>query len=545
MGSGITFTGLSSGLDTQAIVEKLMEIERQPVVRFQEQQALIGQKLDLFQDIAAKLNSLNSSIATLNSQTDLSAKALTSSDNAAITGSATSYAANGSYTISEITNLATAHSESFIGVQDQTAEFEAGTYFNFEVDGTSYSIDLTAMDADEKNLEGLRDAINAEAGDDVNAFIMNTGADDDPYKLVIQSLETGEDNRIINVSTDIDVTTSGGTADFDTVVSEQVLGSDASFVFNGVTITRSTNSVDDLIEGITFNLKKETTDPVTITVANDTESVKSDIEDFISKYNDLNAIIQEQFDLDSETGEAGLLAGDTTLRQIQSAMHTAVIKGVTDSDGNRYSLASVGVEFDKETGDLSLDTEKFEEALASSDGDLIFDVFTTRGVPSSSDVRYVSSSNDTQEGTYGITITGEDGNGNIEGYFTFDGTNYIGIGSGNYLTGPDGSPMEGLKIGITEGVTGDLGTIHFSVGVAGKLTRNIDGYIRPLTGLLPKLEDRLEADIAELTVQIENFEARLVDRERVLTNQFLAAEEAISALQSQQSAFAAQLANLS
>jgi flagellar hook-associated protein 2 len=539
----INFSGLS-GLDTEAIVEALLSIERRPLEQIEQQQALTQLKREFFQEISSQLGSLESAIGSLNKLSGLNAKSASSSNENVLTASATAFAQNGTFTISEITRLATNHSESFLGVADKTAQFVSGTTFDFSVNGNDYSIDVSALAAEDQTLEGLRDAINDQAGDDVTAVIINTGDPDDPYKLSLRSNESGEEAQITGISTDIQVTTSTGSAALATVAGEQVLGENALFTFNGVEISRASNTVDDLLEGISFTLKAESASPVSITVDNDTAEIESNIQSFIDAYNEINAVIQEQFTFNPETGSAGALSGDSTLRSIQSTLQSLVVGGVADADGNRYSLGTIGIDVDSKTGELSLDSERLQEALESGDKELLLDLFMVRGTASNSDVSYVTSTDATQAGTYSINITGDDGNGNVTGTFTLNGEVFVGVGNGDILIGPEGTAAEGLKVRIANGATGDLGTLFLSVGVAEKFERQIDGYVAPITGLLPSLDDALEEQINSFNDQIEIFEERLAQRERILLAQFAAAEEALAALQSQQSAFESQLKGL-
>lgn len=544
MGS-INFTGLSSGLDTNAIVEKLLEIERQPLSVIELQQATLEAKQAAFGSINTKLVALDSAVSKISTSSGINLRTASTSDSAILTATANANAQVGTFNISKITSLAKAHSEAFTGVTDQDAAFASGTTFSFKVDGETYSIDIDDLPVSEQNLTGLRDAINDTAGDVVQASIINTGNANDPYKLVIQSKETGEANRITDISTDITVNTSGGTVALATVGSEQILGTDAKFTFNGVEIQRSTNTIDDVITGLTLNLKATSDTPVSITVEQDGDALKENINSFITAYNELNAAIQEQFKYDEEAGSAGLLSGDSTLRQIQSTMQQLVIRGVTDADGNRYSLATIGIEFSKEDGSLSLNEETFEDALANSDVDLFLDVLTSRGVTSGNQAFFVSSGTNTQAGTYGISVSSWDGSGNVQGSFSLNGQTYAATGSGEFLTGAAGTPVEGLRIRIANGATGNLGSVTYSVGIASQLDRTINSFTSPLTGLLPKLDSQYEEELARLDDQIEEFEERLALRERELKAQFTAAEEALSSLQSQQASLQAQLSSLS
>jgi flagellar hook-associated protein 2 len=531
MSGAISFSGLFSGLDVDSIVEKLLEIERQPLYVIENRQSEEQDRLSVYQDLQSRLSSLDSTILSLNSALTLGAKLASSSNTTALTASANSSAAIGTYTIDSITTLAKAASEASIGVSDKTADFVSGSSFSFDVGTETVTINLTE---DQTTLEGLRDAINSQAGDLVTASIVNTGDANDPYKLIIRSDETGAANDISNFSTDIVVSTSGGDTALSFVSGESVQGVDAVFKINGVQISRGSNTISDVIDGLTLTLNGKTDDPVTVTVSADTDTIKSALNDFITAYNDVNSLIQAQFSYDEETGSAGVLSGDATLRQIQSSLQSLVVRGITDADGNRYSLATIGVSIDKYSGELSLDEDKMATAI-ESDSSLLFNLFLARGAASDSRVSYAGSTDSTTEGVYSINITGWDGNGNVQGTFTLDGQVYTGVGNGQYLSGPAGSPAEGLKIKITDGATGDLGTITYTVGVAEMFERKLDDFITPLDGLLPKLQTSLEKEIANMDDQITAFEERLATRETQLYAEFTAAEEAIAQLQSIQS----------
>jgi len=542
MSGPVTFTGLFSGLDTASIVEALMNIERRPLTVLQDRQSETQEKLSVFQDLESRLASLDSAVQTLNLAGTVNAKTATSSNTNALGVSASASAATGNFTVDSITQLARAASEASIGVTDKTADFVSGSTFSFDVGTQNISITLGEG---QLTLEGLRDAINADSSGLASASIIDTGDANDPYKLIIRSVETGAENDISNISTDIVVTTSGGDVALSFVPGESVDAQDAIFVVSGVQISRSSNSVNDVVEGVTLELLSEAASPINVAVSRNTDTLKSAIEDFITAYNDVNSLIQSQFQFDEETGQAGPLSGDFTMRRIQSSLQSMVMGGVTDADGNRYSLGVIGLEIDKYSGDLSLDETKFNEAAANDDADLFADLFLKTGTPSDSRVTYVSSSHDTLAGDYDINITGYDGEGNVQGTFTLDGEVYTGVGEGQYLVGPDDSPAENLRIRIASGVTGDLGTLHFTVGVAEQFERFLDDFITPLVGILPGVEDQLQKDMADMDDQIAAFEERLLVRERELYAQFIAAEQAIAALQSQSQSLQQQLGTLS
>lgn len=536
MGGPISFMGLSSGLDTQAIIDRLMQIERQPLALIEQKQELTEQKLEIYRDLSSRLELLDTSVNALNLQSTVAAKSATSSNTDVLDVTASAAADIGSQTIDSITQLARAASEGSVGVSDRTAEFDQGTYFNFKVGETEYEITLSD---DQKTLEGLRDAINAAAGDDVTASIIDTGVETDNYKLVLRSDNTGADYDISDISTDIDVTTG-----VDLTFVDSVEGRNAVFEVNGVEVSRSSNTVTDVIEGLTIQLKQESGSAVTIGVSRDTTSLQEAVEDFIGKYNDVNSLIQAQFEIDPDTNQAGVLSGDSNLRSIYQRLQQLVVRGIEDSEGNRHSLASIGVDIDKYTGDLSLDETRFEEAVADNESEFFVTLFLRNGVSSDSRVSYVSSTHQTEAGDYGVTVTGYDGDGNVQGYFTLNGEQISATGSGQYLGGASGTDAQGLRVRIASGATGSLGSIYFTVGVAESFERSLDDMLTPLVGQLDRIESRLEDEITGLTEEIESFEVRLEERQRQLLLQFAAAEDAIAQLNSQSSAFQQQLAQL-
>jgi len=91
-------------------------------------------------------------------------------------------------------------------------------------------------------------------------------------------------------------------------------GADASFTLDGVAVTRSSNTVDDLIDGLTLNLKKAASDTtVTLTVGRDYEGIKEAISGFVTAYNDVMNAINAQMTYNSDSGTAGgPLFGDST-----------------------------------------------------------------------------------------------------------------------------------------------------------------------------------------------------------------------------------------
>lgn len=132
---------------------------------------------------------------------------------------------------------------------------------------------------------------------------------------------------------------------------------------NNISVTRSSNTITDLIEGMTLYLKKQGT--ANITVTNNTASVKASIQSFVSSYNDLISNIGKQLSFDKNKDTQGVLMGDFTLRLIQSNIRNITTSKIGGLSGSISSLAQIGITTNKSDGTLVIDETKLDTALAS------------------------------------------------------------------------------------------------------------------------------------------------------------------------------------
>ena len=246
-------------------------------------------------------------------------------------------------------------------------------------------------------LENIINQINDGAGDVLKASIVNTGGENG-YKMILQSKESGEKNQI-KFSVKGDQTALQGAQDvlkelgFNTKAEEikddqgKITGynlvidtantsaggkqlqkaQDAKFNFNGIDITRSSNSVDDLIIGVTFNLnnvdeKNSTTGALkesVITIGKDTDAVVKSLKSMVTAYNDLISNITTATSYDRENDVAGTLNGMSEITGIKRKLQNLFES--TNSDGK--SLQSFGFSF-TEKGVLSVDESKLKDTIS-------------------------------------------------------------------------------------------------------------------------------------------------------------------------------------
>ena len=242
-------------------------------------------------------------------------------------------------------------------------------------------------------LEDIINQINDGAGDAIKASIVNTGGENG-YKMILQSKESGEKNQIkfsvkgdkadgakqvlsalgFNATEKAVTDEKGNTTGFDfsldftgSEAKQLQKAQDAKFNFNGIDITRSSNSVDDLIVGVTFNLnnvdeKNSTTGALkesVITIGKDTDAVVKSLKSMVTAYNDLISNISTATSYDRENGVAGTLNGMSEITGIKRKLQNLFES--SNSDGK--SLQNFGFSF-TEKGVLSVDESKLKDTIS-------------------------------------------------------------------------------------------------------------------------------------------------------------------------------------
>jgi flagellar hook-associated protein 2 len=358
--ANIQFGGLITGLDTNALVAGLVQAERRSLTVLQSQKVRFQAQDAVFTSVIGALATLKSSAQNLSLTTDFNKRSATSSDATVLTASASSTAAVGSSLVT-VDSLAKAQSVQSISFNQTNATIGTGTLV-LAVNGTGTQV---VIDDTNRTLDGLRDAIN-NSGAPVTATIVNvlagTPAD---YRLVVQSDQAGTANAVSisgTVTGGIDPFTNGG----------QVLqaATDAVFAVNGLKVTRSSNTISDVIAGVTFTLLNEgdrdgvidATDPTAkITVVADNSKITDAITEVVENFNAVNKIVNDQFTLDPNSNRQGSTAGDAALRGMLSRLRKEV--GSVGGTGAGYGyLSDVGIKFEKD-GSLSLDKGKLADAL--------------------------------------------------------------------------------------------------------------------------------------------------------------------------------------
>ncbi|MBU2710482.1 flagellar filament capping protein FliD [Zooshikella harenae] len=411
--ASISSVGFGSGVFSSELIDQLVQVEREPTVkRLDQREAEINTQLSDFGRIQSALINLRLSARVLSNPDALGAlKATSTASNFSATVDDSS-AVTGTYSV-EVTELAQAHAIATGVFVDKETTLGTGT-LNITAGGTSAAI---TIDNGNNTLEGVRDAINAESDLGVTASVIDTGSG---YQLVLAATETGLDNAVeVNVTDDDgnNIDTSGlsqlafnGSAQN---LTETVAALDSSVKINGITLTRSSNVIDDAIEGVTLNLTgKNAGSPATLKLELDSSGITERVQDFVDKYNELQTLVNEVTAFDTSTNQSGSLLGDASLRNIMSQTRNllgSIVSGL-ESAGVR-TLSEIGIttkasigESSSDSGTLIFDATTFKQKLASSRDDIMA-IFAEQGRTTDSQVKFLSSTDLTKAGSYSINVT--------------------------------------------------------------------------------------------------------------------------------------------
>lgn len=372
----ISSPGIGSGLDVNSIVTQLVAIERQPITQLQTQASALQTKLSAFGKVQSYLSTLRDAAAALTSPSTWSQTTGTSSDTSSV--SVTTDASNrpGNYSV-QVTQLAQAQtniSKTYASADDLVGEgtlhIELGSWDSgstFTANPAATAVDIS-IGPPAKSLAQVRDMVNAaNAGITATVLTDASGA-----RLVFTSSTTGAANGFKVTVTDNDggnVDTSGLSAlAFDPSVgvvtmSRALAAANASALINGATVTSATNSLTNVIDGMTLQLQRVTTAPVQITTASDKDAVRKKIEDFVKAYNDLNNELATDTKYDAATKAAGTLQGDSAAVSLRNGLRS-MLGGTSGASTVFTRLADIGFNVQRD-GTVSLDSTKLDNALAN------------------------------------------------------------------------------------------------------------------------------------------------------------------------------------
>lgn len=362
MAGSISSLGIGSGVLTSDVIDQLKEADKAKMVTPVEKKVTANQqKQDSFSLLTSLMTSFKASASALSYDTIFDNK------NVSVTGDAQVSVEAGSNVSSFTLETVTLAKKDItqLGAVASSSSSVASADGTLTINGTAVSY-TSGMTLDE-----LAQAITDTVGSSVDASVLQTGTGQ--YSLVLTSASTGADQAIT-------VTDTSGFLDaalFDpydaatnpTGYQKIQTATDATFKYNGITATRSTNDISDLITGVSISLKTEG-DISTVDISQDTSSVTDEMQNFVDAYNTLMTNLKDMTVYDAENGVKGVFSGDSFVK----SLGREITNTITTVNGSGNSLLNYGIDIDR-YGTMSFDSSVLDAAL-SSDSDAVKEFFT-------------------------------------------------------------------------------------------------------------------------------------------------------------------------
>lgn len=565
MTNGISFQGITSGVQTDPLVSAIMAQNSLPLVRLQKQQSLNTARQAALTSMQTDMTALANSLQTLQyTGSGFDARAVTSSDpqNAHVTATAAGVAP-GSYEV-QVSTVATQGriAPALDGLGNPTLATSdpsgAGTSqvftpgaapARFAIQGTDGVVKVITLNDGNNSLNGLQSAINA-SGAGVTASIVNTGTGAKPYQLVLTAKDTGT-GTTGGVVTLADLTGNDGTSVGNllgiqagtvdslaapTAVSgglRSAAATDAVFSVNGLLLTRKTNQVTDAVSGLTLKLTQGQQAAATIfTVSGDKGAITLSMQDVISKFNTLatnyKAAATATRDASGNIVPAPLSSDPTARRmlaQVRAAL-TGIPAGLPAS-ATFKSTGDLGITGNPD-GTLTLDAAAFQKAL-DQDPDGAKRVFAFTGSTSNGVVGFSQGAAHTTALNVAFTVTGYDGNtGGWSGTLAADGGAPVAVTGtkDGQVAGVEGTSMEGLRLSVTGTGTG---TLSLTKGAA-QSTQDLVASLTSYQGLIWNTQQTITQTNANLDARVKSRQVLLYTQQKRLKQRFAEMEASVSQL---------------
>jgi len=377
----VSSLGVGSGLDLSSLLTQLVEAERAPTTqRLDLKEAQAQASISAFGSLKSSLADFQTILKDLTDLTEFQDRSTTTSNPEIFTVTADSTASVGSTDIN-VLNLASAHKLTTGSFAAPDAVIGTGS-LTIDAGGSSFNINIT-----DGSVNAIKDAINnSAAAEKMTASIITVDDTDNPgssvTKLVLNAKDAGANNAIeisvIDDDDDNDYTTGLSQLLFKpsdpnnqlTQLDEAV---DAKITVDGFAVSSETNEFKDAIEGVTITALKASEDPEneppeTLAIALNTTAIKGKLASFTTAFNGLKDTLNQLSDYNAETGQAGLLSGDATVRVTEEQIER-LLYSFSDGNGAVNSLSQLGITTG-EKGRLSLDDTVLDKVVASNFNDI-------------------------------------------------------------------------------------------------------------------------------------------------------------------------------
>lgn len=370
MTSSVSIMGTYSGI-TMDTIDQLIQAESGKLTQYTNQQTELTNEKNAWKDINTRLDSLYKKFDALKDIETFDSKKVSNSNEKTVTVSAGTGAIEGTYNVL-VNKLAT------------SSQLTSGTITAMNNKKATDPLDLDGKlqltDADQKVVK-----VDAKSGDSLKDIV--TKINDESKKVESGLHASIVDNRIVLMDSNmgersITIENSKLAEDLSLFEDEAnisksakfTIGNAAELTVNGIDITRNSNTITDVVEGLTFNLTdvSENNQISTIKVVEDYEKTTTAIQAFVDQYNSVMSFIDKQLDVgdpSAEKNSTGALTGDSSLMRLQSQLRSLMTVSSKESTQPIQALSDIGIEVDR-YGQASLDSDKLKEVLAENSNNI-------------------------------------------------------------------------------------------------------------------------------------------------------------------------------
>lgn len=375
----ISSIGIGSGLDINSMITQLLAVERQPLTQLQTEASSLQTKLSTYGKMQSGLAAVRDAAAALTRSDTWGATTGSSSDASSVSVTTSSATRAGSYSV-EVQQLASAQSnvtgtyasaDALVG--EGTLHIELGSWdagqTTFTPQAGTTAVDISVGPPAE-SLAQLRDKINASNAGVVASVLSDASG----ARLVLRSSATGLANGFRVGVADNDGNNTDGIGlsalAFDPsagilTMAQALAAANASATLNGLSVSSASNTLGNVLDGITLNLSKVTSGPVQVDAKQDDASMRKALDTFVSAYNGLNQLIVDQTKYDAASKTGGVLQGDSAAVSIRNALRNML--GASSGASAMFGrLADVGLDVQRD-GSIQVNDTKFANGLANVD----------------------------------------------------------------------------------------------------------------------------------------------------------------------------------
>jgi flagellar hook-associated protein 2 len=351
----VTALGAGSGLDTKAIVKVMVDAEKASKQSSIDRNTLdVTSKISSMGQVKSALTNLQAAFAKLDDKDDFNFSALSNSDSKTVYAQFDgTKALSGTFSVT-VSQLAQSEIRQSDAQASASADLHSGVAYSFDIQTGSGTTNTVSLAAGDVSLDKMAEAINdLKAG--YTAWVVETSAGS--HQLLLQGPSGSANNITITDSADL--------FGLNAVHNKAQVAQNAEGTMNGVSVSRSSNVISDLVPGVAMEFSTVSITPVTLSVTRDATAASNAITNVVTAYNEFEAILKDETATKNELGEAGALKSDSAIRGVRDVMRRFMSGDSSTPGSSITSMSDIGIQLQR-SGEYTVDATKLTQAIQTN-----------------------------------------------------------------------------------------------------------------------------------------------------------------------------------